>query len=441
MHVSDLYQTIRSFPLHIYQALYVGLSGGIDSCVLLHILSLQPNLKSRLKAIHINHNIQPTESKIWQTHCEKFCHTLNIPLITQTISEDTFQNKSNLEEQARNARYQAFESIIPPGNALLLAHHQNDQAETLLLRLCRGAGIKGLSAMQTHSQRDQLTVLRPFLDNYKKDIENYAVENKLNWISDPSNQDSRFDRNFIRNEVLPLLNKRYPNVNNNLARTAKLCLETQQHLSQLMAPYYKDCICANNTLSVTRLLTYPSSDQALIVRQWLSNFKAKMPTQATLHSFLQALSSHEIDKHPLLDLNTHCAQTHKKRLYYYKKLPSIHNQKPTIWPPPFTPQKIDALEADLTLEEKHQDNNISIPSGAKLAISVRLAGETIVFNGQTKKVKKLLQQLDVPCWQRPFIPLLYINDKLAAISDKIIADPFKKPLLNTHQLCMKKHIE
>lgn len=435
--MTDILNNINQLPLNSFSTLFVGLSGGVDSMVLLHAINQQPTLAGKVQAIHICHNINVTYSQAALTGSEDLCRKLGIPLIVKTFSPNLLNRTANLEEQARLARFDAFKEILKENDALLLGHHQDDQAETLLLRLFRGAGVAGLSSMKPVSHYDKMVIIRPFLDTAKRTIYDYACHHQLSWVEDPSNTDNHFDRNFIRNELLPLLNNRYPNIQKNLARTAKLCLESHTQLESLSQQSYLTCLSEKNTLSISQLIKHATAQQANIVRTWLRSENIKMPSQATLHNFLQALTNHQSDRHPLMEINGYCVQKHKDQLHIYPKIKSNNTLAPIQWHSPYQAIPIEPLKAHLLLSTDIANNNIYIPKLAKLTVTTRQSGEQMLVNGQTKKVKKLLQQLDIPCWQRPFVPLIYINNELAAIADRIIADPFKQPEKANYTLRLK----
>ena len=184
-----------------YQKLVVGFSGGLDSTVLLHHLASQPELIGKLQAVHVHHGLSEHASD-WQTHCQRFCDTVNVPLIVRQV---TIARRGNIEEGARIARYQVFSSLLNEHELLLLAHHCDDQAETLLLQLLRGAGVDGLAAMASIKHFAKAAIARPFLQHSRKIIEAYAKEHRLTWVDDESNQDSAFSRNYLRHHIIPLL--------------------------------------------------------------------------------------------------------------------------------------------------------------------------------------------------------------------------------------------
>ena len=186
-----------------FTKLVVGFSGGLDSSVLVHVLASHEALRNKLIAVHINHGISKN-SLCWQKHCEQFCKDSGINFVTQSIE---FDRLSNIEEEARDARHAALASFLTSEDCLILGHHLDDQAETLLLQLFRGAGIDGLSAMAELSQSGNGTLARPLLNIARQQLEDYAAEHELKWVEDDSNQDIKYSRNFLRQQVMPLIRK------------------------------------------------------------------------------------------------------------------------------------------------------------------------------------------------------------------------------------------
>ncbi|OUR87222.1 tRNA lysidine(34) synthetase TilS [Gammaproteobacteria bacterium 42_54_T18] len=209
--------------------LVVGYSGGLDSAVLVKLLvdyCNQPSQKKRyiLEAVHINHQLS-ANADVWQAQCEEVCEEYELPITS--IKVDVNANGKGIESAARDARYNVFQDICADDGVLLLAHHLNDQAETFFIRLMRGSGALGLGSMKDLSQYGEMPVLRPLLTVSRGDLELLAQSEALFWVDDESNADSRYDRNYLRNDVLPLLEGRWPSMLTSVSRSARLCYESQ----------------------------------------------------------------------------------------------------------------------------------------------------------------------------------------------------------------------
>ena len=227
--IAHLERALASQP-----AVLLAYSGGLDSSVLLHQLVLLRNQRPelQLRAVHIHHGLNPLADS-WVAHCEQQCAQWQVPLEVVRVQIDA--RAGGIEAAARTARYDAFSQLLLPDEALLTAQHLDDQSETVLLALKRGSGPAGLAAMPQQHWLGQHRHLRPLLAVSRSQLEAWAQHHQLSWIEDDSNQDPRYDRNFLRLKVLPLLNDRWPHFASAVARSAALCGEQEQLLDELLA--------------------------------------------------------------------------------------------------------------------------------------------------------------------------------------------------------------
>ncbi|MGN8123978.1 tRNA lysidine(34) synthetase TilS [Pseudomonas sp. 22082] len=209
----------------------IAFSGGLDSTVLLHLLANLAKAESlpALSAIHVHHGLQAA-ADAWPAHCQDVCDELSVPLQVQRVQ---VQPGASLERAARDARYAAFSAATQANDVLLTGQHRDDQAETLLFRLLRGAGVRGLSGMPATRALGQGSLVRPLLDITRAELEAYARDHGLRWVEDPSNQDRQFSRNYLRHQVLPLLSGRWPQAYASMARSAAHLREAQGLLDEL----------------------------------------------------------------------------------------------------------------------------------------------------------------------------------------------------------------
>ena len=218
------------------KCLWIGISGGIDSIVLLHWAiknrSQLGNNGIELRAVHVNHQISSNSQK-WQQHVEMVCAKWDVSLSVQSVTVDIIGQ--GLEQAARTARYKVFDQLLGEGDVLALAHHQEDQAETFLLRLLRGAGIHGLGAIPDNRPLGSANLWRPLLTIPKQLIIDYAKCNKLAWVEDESNRDIQYDRNFLRQKLLPLLRERWPQASKKIAQASEHAREAQALLDEYAA--------------------------------------------------------------------------------------------------------------------------------------------------------------------------------------------------------------
>lgn len=420
---NSLLNTAYFHQLASYDRLVIGYSGGLDSTVLLHLLSTQPQLHSKIVAVHINHGLS-TNAPSWQLHCQKICQQLDIPLMAQQID---FNKEANIEDAARHARYAVFKTLIGKNECLILAHHLNDQAETLLLHLMRGAGVNGLAAMVPAKPFAQGELLRPLLHYSRRELEVYAHDHGLQWIDDESNENIDFSRNFLRHDIIPLLASRWPKVVNNLARSSEHC---QQALANLEDLALIDCpSLANNSpyLTIDSLMVLNRARLTNVLRLWFKKNGVKLPSTLTLNCIITEVIQAREDTSPQVSWQDNCVRRYQKTLYLLKNsLPEI--EKTLVWdsfPEPLDlPLGLGSLHATLG------EQGLFIPANSVIEIGFRQGGESFRWHGQNKELKKLFQEWRIPPWLRQHVPLVYINQQLACVVGYAISDLFYSSLPN-----------
>ena len=405
----------------------VAYSGGRDSHVLLHLLVnlFRKSSRARLSAVHINHGLQP-EAGNWMTHSVEVCRQLAIPCRTLELNLSPARGES-LEAQARKARYQALEAIIETGDLLLTAHHQEDQAETLLLQLLRGAGPKGLSAMPALSRFGRGYLARPLLEASVLDIDDYARQERLCWIEDPSNQSLQFDRNFLRNQVVPLLRSRWPALASTISRSARHCAESQELVDTLAEADLAAIRDADeHTLALPGLSELSPSRARAVLRAWIRAEDFPLPGSARLERLLSEMTTAGRDRNPLVRWPGAEIRRFRERLYIMQPLASLTDDDRLVWDGNaalLLPAGLGRLEARIGsggLSLLHWGaGRIRVRFNARRQDSLRISGR-----GYSTSFKKLFQQFAVPVWNRPRIPLVYLDDKLAAVGDLCICEPF-----------------
>ncbi len=273
-------------------------SGGLDSSVLLHCLyriSLSSSISVR--TIHINHNLSP-QSIIFENHCTEMTSRLKINHQNIQINIDS---SSNIEEQCREKRYLSLAKSCGSDEVIFTAHHEEDQVETFFLRLIRGSGARGLSSMKNKSRYDNKIIYRPFLKVSKKTIEGYCQENSLDYIEDSSNQNDKFDRNFIRNNLMPLIKSRWPSVNKNIINNISVqdiqskCLV--EHISNILPNYQLN---NSNELSVTKLSQESIYNKIMIIHEWVLKEKGIILNLKQIREILKILETNN-DSNPLFE--------------------------------------------------------------------------------------------------------------------------------------------
>lgn len=431
-----------------FTKLFVGFSGGLDSTVLLHALASEASLHDKIVAVYINHNLS-AHAHEWQKHCEQWCNNLGIEFITHSVH---FDRSANIEERARTARYDVFSRLLTIQDCLLLGHHLDDQAETVLLHLFRGAGIDGLAAMTESNPLGLGILFRPFLSIYRETLELYAASHDLCWIEDESNQDVEYSRNYLRHQVMPLLKKKWPQVVSGIARAASHCQQAEINLDELalkdsqgvfvtssasqfssivlpsaaVAVTFSPKGCYEQELFTNRLYIQPLKKLSFeslsnVLRFWLKQNKIKVPSTTTFQRLINEVMFASQDAVPKVSWGNVQVRRYKDYLYLDSNeafnLPSVIDwsefPKDLTWP-----------DNSCLLTARIREEGMVVPQGAVIQIKFRQGGEEIVLFGQTKKLKKLFQEWGIPYWLRDRIPLVYINGQLAAVIGYAVSDLF-----------------
>jgi len=398
--------------------LVVGFSGGLDSTVLLHGLLAYPKLKDKILAVHINHGLS-TNAAAWEKHCQRFCKQYKILFISHSIQ---IEQRANLEETARLARHAIFSSYMKPGTVVLLAHHQDDQAETLLLQLFRGAGIDGLSAMPLTAKRGDAEVIRPLLHLSRKSLESYARTHDLSWVEDESNQQLDYSRNYIRHVVMPAIQKNWPAVTSNIARSAEHCQQARQNLEELAQLDAGRGDLNQPTLSIDELVHLPPHRMSNVLRCWLRNNNIRMPSSETFKRLIDELIQAKEDALPLVQWGEVEIRRYQQTLYIRSS-----DDEPLSDSIPWVnfPEPLVLGHGLGYLVALQSEKGLLLPGEkAEMVIKFRQGGEVFKWRGQSKQLKKCFQQWQVPPWQRDRVPLIYINSELAMVVGYAVADIF-----------------
>lgn len=295
--------------------LWVGYSGGLDSHVLLDLVvrAFQPLPEYQVGAVHVHHGISEFADN-WVSHCEAVCKSLQVPLTVLWV-DGRVTNGRSPEEVAREARFAALEKFLQKDECLLLAHHQADQAETILLRLFRGAGPQGLGGMPEQAPLGESQLIRPLLTIPKEALIEYANKQQLNWIEDESNSNTRFDRNFLRHEILPRLSTRWPRVLRSVSRAGVLCLETATAI-QMLANNDFECVQGEGgkTLSVSKLLQLEPIRRRGVLRYWLQSLGFSFPSRDHMERIEQEVLQAKRGSKPKLKISDYIVQRHRDEL-------------------------------------------------------------------------------------------------------------------------------
>jgi tRNA(Ile)-lysidine synthase len=447
-------KTLRSFLKDYSQApLVIAYSGGVDSQVLLHGVAELKNqniIKQDVMAVHINHGLSPIANE-WQSFAKQQCEQLNIHFETINI-EIIDKPRTSLEAQARDKRYQVLESISPNSALIFTGHHQDDQVETFFLSLKRGSGLKGLSAMASESEfgSKNQKLLRPLLNISRESIVHYAKEHQLEWIEDESNSDTRFDRNFLRKDILPHLKERWPSFNQSVIRSTQHCQEAQQILDEVAKQDLAQCSLEGDVLAVPGLMSLSKARFNHAIRLFIYRHQGLMPSKPQLQQLYQQLSSAEPDKNPEVKLGDFWLRRFQDKLFLTSEFQSVIDWQ----------YDIDIEESNQAIELPDRLGHLSLWIGqegisdndekSELSLPENIQSITLAFahdnpkvlpdyRHQNRPLKKVLQELSIPPWQRKRLPLIFINNELAAVIGHFVCKPFilgvhtKKIIVHWHK--------
>lgn len=421
--VSDLLETLCIYPST--QCFWVAYSGGLDSHVLLHALAqLHINhltlREFELRAVHIHHGLQ-SQADNWAKHCQQVCEALKIPCQVIRVNVRIAPRES-LEANARTARYEAITRLLAPNDVVLTAQHADDQAETLLLQLLRGAGIAGLASMPSVSSLGQGWLVRPLLAYTRADLLAYAQQANLHWIEDSSNTDTRFDRNFLRHEIMPRLQQRWLNVNQIFSRVARHQAEANELVQILAEEDLQTCKGHNpQQLFLPALFQLNSARQRNVLRFWIKKLGLPLPSTVQLQHILSDILTAKADRQPQVRWHGGEVRRYRNHLFAMPNLPPVPETKHRItWK---LSQPLSLPLGELKTNER-QGQGLALPMGTQLQVQFRQGSEKFRWRGHLRVVKKLLQAAQLPPWQRPFLPLIYYQSTLIAIPNIGIADGF-----------------
>lgn len=434
-------QTLAARPGSAFpERLVIGFSGGLDSTVLLHLARhwQQQHPAVGLLALHVNHQLQ-SHADTWQQQCETLCRQWQIPFQADIVQVD--RSNASLEQSARDARYSAFQRHTRPGDLLLLAHHRDDQVETLLQRLLRGSGPLGLGGMGAVSRQSGLTVARPLLEFDRAELEQYARQQNLSWIEDPSNTDSQFERNFLRHDALPLLRSRWPQLNQTLSRSARLSRESAALLDELAQLDLGEPV-ADRGLPVSQLQRLSEPRARNLIRYWLRQQGASLPSEVQLQRVLDEMIPAPADAQPEILWGGQALRRYRQVLYCVPVLPPAPQQ-----PLPVSLDTLVALTAIATptphVTQAPTTHELTIPGrltrlsgqgtafsraalqAGSLTLRFRQGGEQVKPAGRhTRSLKQWLQDHAVPPWWRDHWPILCIDEEIAGLPGLFVCAGF-----------------
>lgn len=421
--LSELNRLFRQLTPPV-RRVWVAYSGGVDSHVLLYALwRISQHLNNiAILAVHIDHQLSPLSSQ-WSEHCLQVCRQLDIAC-DSTVVDAKAKNGQSPEAAARAVRYQAFTGLLESGDCLLTAHHQDDQAETLLLQLLRGGGPRGLAAMPKVAALGEGNLIRPLLDLSREKILQYAREQQLRWIDDISNTDPAFDRNFLRLQVIPLLKQRWPAMAKTVSRSAQLCADTIAIIDAVASDDLLHVLEGSaERLSLSRLQSLDRERQHNVVRAWLDRLGLPCPSQKTLHHIWSQVIDADPHATPCLQWPGAEIRRYREHLFAMSSMPTFDHRQRIPW----------SVEKSIVIQgvgrisaSPVRGRGLAKARLGNVSIGFRQGGERCKLpkRGGEHSLKNLFQELGIAPWMRERIPLIYADDTLAAVGDLLICEGF-----------------
>ncbi len=386
------YDTLNSFK--------IAYSGGVDSQVLLFLS--KKYLKGDITALHVNHGISKN-AKEWERKSKDYCDNNDINFLVKNVSLNS--DDANLEEVARNVRYEFFKDNLGENEILMTGHHLNDQAETYLLRLMRGSGCDGLASMLPERSLGKGLLIRPLLGVSKEDIYHFAKENNLSWVEDESNKSSDYDRNFLRNEVIPLLESRWPSASRAISRSAKHCQIIKKRTEVESKRLLEKVSLSETILSIDKMNVLDTEDQKLVLRMWLSNLNQKMIDEQSIKSVINDV---------LKSKNDSVAKYKSKNYELRKSFNELHFVKNESY-----------IKFKINLSGEFA--NIKICDQKDVVL------KKMNFKSRSRSLNDILKIEKVPRWNRKRYPLFIKDGEIIAIGN-IVSDLFYRKLIITKEI-------
>lgn len=411
----------------------VAFSGGLDSTVLLHALAADSgNREVPIIAAHVDHGLHE-DSSDWSAHCNAVAESLGVRFISKRVLVDD-QAGHGPEAAARDARYRVLGSLLEHDDWLLSAHHQDDQAETLLLNLVRGSGPAGLAGIAEIRSFEAGWLVRPLLPFAQSDLRKYADLHELSWIDDPSNDNQQFDRNFLRHEIMPRLESRWPEAARRLQRSSRLASDAASLLNELAAIDAATLGDRPDRLQIDDLNALPITRQRNVLRYAIRQLGLATPSAAHVQKVIDEVIAAREDAEPVVCWNGVEIRRYRKSLYLLAADPF---KAPADQGIAVDAQRLQ-LEQDLGVLRLVSDSAEGLSQDVVkhgLELRYRHGGEKFRPSGQahTKKLKKLLQEASIVPWMRDRIPLIYADGELVAVADLwLAAGAVSKPGIAIH---------
>jgi len=395
--------------------LVLGLSGGMDSAALLSMLvELAPELRFSLRALHVDHGISPN-SHDWAAFCSRLCARLGVPLQVEVVDIAPYRHLG-LEGAARKARYHAFSRV--DADLLVLAQHRDDQAETLLLRLLRGAGLRGLAAMSPLRSLagTRAKLVRPLLGAARAEIEAFARERGLEWVEDESNADTVRQRNFLRHQAFPALERQFPAARAAIARAATNLGEARE-LLDTMAQGDLDACRAAGTVDVPALLRLGDARAKNVLRYWCETQGIEPLPAVRLAELLRQLRESRVDAQIALAAGTWKFLRYRDRLHLRPNASEVEGDLHEVWNGENALPLLVLGGVLMFKPEEGRGLSAERLRAGRVTVRLRRGGERLRLDHRRPRrtLKNLFQECGVPPWRRDRLPLIYCGESLVSV--------------------------
>ena len=425
MHTSQIYLQVQHALNHYIEngqfTFTVALSGGVDSVVLLHIMHglKQQYPQLNLSAIYVNHGLSENAFH-WQQFCHARCQQLAINFKAAQVTVKQ-QSRTSIEAQARKVRYQALDELSPSGSVILLGQHLNDQIETFLLRLKRGSGLKGLGAMQPirvlESGRE---CFRPLLAIKRSEIEAFSQQFNISHITDESNSDERFERNFLRQQIVPKLAERFTGFEQCTARSIELLQQQQALLDEYTQQDLTKCINQHQALELHKLYDYSAGRIANVLRAWLALFSHTMPSQKQLTQIMSQAIHAQADAQIKIELSDGQIRRHQGLPYFVQPTPlAVNIERVTSRELVLNDGQILQCLQGIGIRTPKPDEQVSVRFNCNSARIKPLK------KPGSNSLKHWFKDAKVAPWLRAHIPLIFYNDELVQVVGYFVSDNHK----------------
>jgi tRNA(Ile)-lysidine synthase len=429
---------LQSLTLNQHATIYVAFSGGLDSACLLHALArlhARTPFTQNIAVLHVHHGLSENADG-WLAFCEQQTKQCGFEFNAHKV---ILSGRGSIEDQARESRYEVFRNKLSLGDVLLMAHHSDDQVETFMLRLMRGSGLTGLSAMEVKRNLAKGVLLRPWLNFSRKSLEQYKTQHNVQHIEDESNLDEAFDRNWWRHDLLPKLNARFKHSQTSILKTIKVLQQENQLLQELLEPIYYRAVgqdaddsttctslsTSHETLSIDVLMGQSENICLQILRMWLAkqNIYPRL-NEKQLAKIWHEVALAKVDANPKFCWQGHEVRRYQKRLYVMDALPAVDVSK--LKAQPYKGESLSLLAGELLCESSAQglkpdEYQLGFYQGG---LKAKPLGQS------TKTLKKWMMAHNIPPWIRPFWPVLHKDGQVAGVPGLFVCEGFAAGLSN-----------